>query len=432
MMNSEADSRVVEQTLNVSIEKLVYGGEGLARTEQGVLLVPGVLPGESVEVELQPRQHGVRRGRLVRLVEPCQERVPPDCPYFAQCGGCQYQFIRYEEQLRLKQEILRECCERVGKFRLNVPVSVLADEPWHYRNRTRLRIENQSGRFEIGYFEPSSHRLCAIERCPISSPAINQVLKSLCDGVGASCFPEGKAEIELFASDSDQAILATVSSSLAPPRDFGEKLRSALTGVESVSWRQEPSGKKMVWGSGSITYHVGEFHYRVGHDSFFQVNRFLPDQMIRSVIADIEGARALDLYAGVGLFTVPLARRFQRVTAVEAQAAAARDLASNVGVAGARVRSYHRAVEKFIANTSPSWELILVNPPRNGLSKIVVEHLRRLHPRRFVYVSCDPTTLARDLAALIHSGYQIRSVHLVDQFPQTFHLESVIHLEHAG
>ena len=432
MVNMETDSRAVEQKLHVSIEKLIYGGEGLARTEEGVLLVPGVLPGESVEVELGPRQHGVRRGRLVRLVEPCRERVPPDCPYFAQCGGCQYQFIRYEQQLRLKEEILKECCERIGKFRLDVPVSVLASEPWHYRNRTRLRIENQSGRFEIGYFEPSSHRLCAIERCPISSLAINKVLEKLCGGAGASCFPVGKAEIELFASDSDQALLATVSSFSPPPRDFGEKLQSALPGVASVCWREESTGKKMVWGGGSITYRVGEFHYRVGHDSFFQVNRFLLEKMIRAVVADFEGARALDLYAGVGLFTVPLARQFQRVTAVEAQAAAARDLASNVGVAGTRIRSYHRAVEKFIANTSPSWELILVNPPRNGLSKIVVEHLRRLHPRRIVYLSCDPTTLARDLAALIHSGYQIRSAHLVDQFPQTFHLESVIHLEHAG
>lgn len=430
-MNSETGSRAMEQTLNVSIEKLVYGGEGLARTDEGVLLVPGVLPGESVEVELSPRQHGVRRGRLVRLVEPCRERVAPECPYFSRCGGCHYQHISYEQQLRLKQEILKECCERIGKFRLEVPVSVLASEPWRYRNRARLRVEKQSGQFQIGYFENSSHCLCAIEQCPISSPGINDVLEKLCGGVGASGFPDGKAEIELFASDSDQSMLATVFSGSPPPRNFGENLLDALPAVESVCWRQEPAGKQTNWGSGSITYHVGEFHYRVGHNSFFQVNRFLPEKMIRAVTGDMEGNRALDLYAGVGLFTIPLSRRFQNVTAVEAQAAAVRDLASNLGVVGARATPCHRTVEGFLAGALPGWELIVANPPRNGLSKIVVGHLKRLQPRRFVYVSCDPTTLARDLAALTGAGYQIRDVQLVDQFPQTFHLEIVVHLECA-
>lgn len=430
-MNRETNSRAMEQTLNVSIEKLVYGGEGLARTDEGVLLVPGVLPGESVEVELRPRRHGVRRGRLVRLVEPCRERVVPECPYFSHCGGCHYQYISYERQLQLKQEILKECCERIGKFRLEVPVSVLSSEPWRYRNRARLRIEKRSGRFQIGYFEYSSHCLCAIEQCPISSPGINGVLEKLCGGLGASCFPDGKAEFELFASDSDQSMLATVASGSPPPRNFGEKLLDALPSVESVRWRQEPTGKQTNWGSGSISYHVGEFHYRVGHDSFFQVNRFLLLEMIRAVTGDMEGNRALDLYAGVGLFTVPLSRRFLNVTAIEAQAAAARDLTSNMGVVGERATSCRRTVEGFLAAASPGWDLIVANPPRYGLNKGVLSHLKRLQPRHFVYVSCDPTTLARDLAVLVGSGYQVRDVHLVDQFPQTFHLESVVHLECA-
>ena len=154
--------------------------------------------------------------------------------------------------------------------------------------------------------------------------------------------------------------------------------------------------------------------------------------MIPAVVGDLEGNWALDLYAGVGFFTIPLARRFERVVAVETDAPSARDLASNVGVVGGRARADRKTVENFLATNSRPWDAVVVNPPRSGLNRMVVEPLCRLRPPRLVYVSCDPTTLARDLAALTHDAYQIRSVHLVDQFPQTFHLESIVHLEKVG
>ena len=422
--------------MHVSIEKLVYGGEGLARTAEGVLLVPLVLPGEDATVQLEQRHKGVRRGRLLQVTEPCADRVPPECPYFARCGGCHYQHIRYERQLQLKQEIVRECFERTGKIRLEVPIAVLASEPWQYRNRARFQIDKEGARFEIGYFELLSHLLCPVERCPVSSPAINDALRNLCQGVGTACFPDGKAEIELFASDTGQALLATIDSAGPAPPVFGEALRSAIPALQSVCWRQEASGREKArvanWGSGSITYHVGEFHYRVGHGSFFQTNRFLLEAFIRAVVGDLEGRRALDLYAGVGFFTIPLAHHFEKVTAVEAHLASARDLASNVAVVSARALSYQMTAEKFLATASPGWDVIVVDPPRGGLTKLVLQHLDRLRPRRIVYVSCDPTTLARDLATITHGGYSIRSVHLVDLFPQTYHLETIIHLEQAG
>ena len=421
--------------MNVSIEKMVYGGEGLARTAKGVLLVPLVLPGEGATVQMEQRHKGVSRGRLLQVAEASADRIPPECPYFARCGGCHYQHIRYERQLQLKEEIVRECFERIGKIRLEIPIAVLAAEPWHYRSRTRFQIEKEGARFVIGYFELLSHRLCPIERCPISSPAINDALEQLCRGVGAACFPDGKAELELFASDSGQALLATVYSAGPAPPVFGEALRSAIPAVQSACWRQETSGgekpRVVNWGSGSITYHVGEFHYRVNHESFFQTNRFLLEPFINAVVGDLKGQCALDLYAGVGFFTIPLARHFDKVTAVEAHPASARDLASNVAVVSVSTRSYQQSAEKFLATVSPGWDVIVVDPPRSGLSKIVLQHLERLRTRRIVYVSCDPTTLARDLATIVHGGYGIQSVHLVDLFPQTFHLETVVHLELA-
>ena len=420
-------------TLDVSIEKMVYGGDGLARTPQGVVLIAGVIPGERASVRLEERRRGVRRGQVLELAETSPDRIAAGCPYFGRCGGCHYQHISYARQLELKQEILAECLERVGKIRLDVPISVAASEPWEYRNRARLQIEKQGSEFAIGYYELFSHRLCPVERCPISSPAINTVIAVLRQGVGAACFPDGHAELDLFASDGDRAaMLATIESPVAAPPGFGEKLRAAVPFLESVCWREQPARRETVWGSGAVTYRVGEFHYRVSHDAFFQANRFLHEGMIQAVTQDLAGAHALDLYAGVGFFTIPLARRFEKVAAVEAHGPSAQNLAANVGVVGLRARVYPKPVEKFLTTASHHWDLVLVNPPRSGLTPIVVEHLRRVRSRRLVYVSCDPTTLARDLAHLTPSPYQIRSVQLVDQFPQTFHIETVAHLEQAG
>ncbi|MBI4465787.1 MAG: 23S rRNA (uracil(1939)-C(5))-methyltransferase RlmD, partial [Acidobacteria bacterium] len=427
------ETETAAQVLDVVIEKMVYGGEGLARTPQGVLLVGGVLPGERAKVQIEEKRHGVRRARLRELLVASPERVIPDCPYFGRCGGCQYQYASYQRQLELKREILIECFERIGKLRLEIPVTLVPSEPWHYRNRTRFQIEKQAAAFQIGYFELSSHRLCPVERCPISAPAINAAIEKLNQGVGASHFPDGKAEIELFASDSGQALLATVYSPAAPPENFGEMLMSAIPEVKSVGWFEKLSRRQKVWGEGFIVYHVGEFHYRVSHDSFFQTNRFLPESMIRAALGDLEGTRALDLYAGVGFFTIPLARRFAQVTAVEAHAASAQDLATNAGVVGTRARACHSNVEKFLSGVTKKWDAVVVDPPRSGLNRVVIGHLCRLRTPRLVYVSCDPTTLARDLKALMEGAeYRIRSLHLVDQFPQTFHVETVVHLDQAG
>ena len=434
------ESETAAQPMDASIEKLVYGGDGLTRTPQGVVLVSGVIPGERISLLLAERKKGVRRGQLLDLAERSPDRVLADCPYFGQCGGCQYQHIAYPRQVALKQEIFLECLERVGKIRLDVPITVTASEPWGYRNRARFQVEKQGDSFRIGYHEPRSNNLCAVEKCPISSPAVNEVLSRLCGGVGADVFPDcgpdcgphGEMELELFASDNDRTMLATVYSSAAPPEQFGDKLRNAVPMLESVCWRGRSSRAETVWGSGAVICRVGEFHFRVSHATFFQTNRYLLDAMIRAVLQDLEGDRALDLYAGVGLFALPLARLFEKVAAVESSDAAAHDLAANVGVVGGRARAFHKTAEKFLAVTSARWDLVVVDPPRSGLTAGVVEHLRRILPRRLVYVSCDPTTLARDLALLTPAPFRIRSVELVDQFPQTFHIESVVHLEQSG
>lgn len=431
---------VLTTSQEVQIEKIVYGGEGLARTADGIVLVPGALPGERVRVELEPPRRGVRRARLLEILAPSADRVAPPCPFYAPCGGCHHQQLTYARQLEWKQQILAECFERVGKIKLAVSIETVAAEPWEYRNRVRLRTEKRGEAFQVGYRQSASHELCPVDACAISSPALQAAIRALAQGRLAAAFPEGDAEIELFASDGDRALLATIYSEAPAPGVFGDAWLAALPAFQSVCWSQQrrrtekradTSGEPgdTVWGAGAITVRAGEFHYRVSHHSFFQTNRFLLESMIHTALGELRGARALDLFAGVGFFTLPLARRFDHVIAVEPHPAAAQDLQANAGVAATQIYAYAQTAEAFL-QAKPSrqpWDLILVDPPRHGLSTPARAALAELRARHLVYVSCDPTTLARDLKAL-DAAYVIQSIHLIDLFPQTYHLETIVHL----
>ena len=426
----EAETETREQLLEVVIEKMVYGGEGLARTPEGVLLMQGVLAGETGQALAGERHQGVRRAQVKQLLTSSPQRVVPQCAHYGQCGGCHYQHTSYEQQLELKKQILIECFERIGKLtQLNILPTISAN-PWQYRNRSRWQIMNDASGFAMGYHEHSSHQLCPVKECPISSPYLNATIEILRNGSGKELFPEGKTELEVFASDADRSGLATVWAFGPPPMGFGERLMRAVPGLESVCWINKSTKQRIGWGPGAITYHVGDYHFHIGHEAFFQVNRWLTAQMIEAVIGDIKGREVLDLYAGVGLFSFPLARRFERVTAVENDAEAAKNLQTNLGVVAQQANAVRKNVEQFLMTTDQRWDAVIADPPRLGMSAPVRENLLRVKPNKLVYVSCDPATLARDLKEFVgSSAYQIVSVQMIDQFPQTFHIETVVHLE---
>jgi len=373
----------------LDIEKLVYGGDGLARPEGHVALVPFVLPQEQVEAEVARAKNDLLRGRVVEVVSPSSHRVAPPCPYYYRCGGCQYQHADYAYQLEQKQSILTEVLRRIGKIELDVEIEVAAAEPWGYRNRTQLHVEDGA----IGYFEHNSHALCPIDRCPISSPRLNEVIGELSKALPR--LPRFTAELELFTNETQVQFL--------PSERIPGPVRTLLDSLGT---------------SGSIEY--GGF--RVSRNSFFQVNRFLIDRLVEAATRGASGDSALDLYAGVGLFSRTLAPRFVRVAAVEAGASATRDLQFNVP----EVTAVHDTAEQFLAALHETPDFVLADPPRAGLGKQVVKELIRLSPPRIHIVSCDPATLARDLRALLAAEYRIHSAVMIDLFPQTAHLETVV------
>lgn len=391
----------------VAIEKWVYGGRGLARIDGRAVLVPFVLPGEVVRLGAEKESPGLIEASLAGVVSPSPQRVEPPCPYFGRCGGCHYQHAAYEYQLAQKREVLLDTLRRVGKFEPPEQIRILSAAPWEYRNRIQLHI----GKGGIGFREAGSSRLCPVKHCPISSPAVNAALAALREMLRADRFPRFLRSIELFTNESSVQV-NVVESERPVARRFFEWCEERIPGAVP----------------GALDYPAAGRLYRVSRKSFFQVNRFLAETLVETVLAGAEGDSAVDLYAGVGLFSLPLAERFGSVRAVESGSSAVRDLEFNAARASLKVEAVGAAAETFLEGLDRPPDFLLADPPRAGLGKPVVRQLLRLRPPRLAIVACDPATLARDLAALIAGGYRIDQLTLIDLFPQTYRLETVVQM----
>jgi 23S rRNA (uracil1939-C5)-methyltransferase len=396
----------IVRNFEVTVEKLVYGGDGLARQEGRVVLAPFVLPGERVRVKPEREKPGLVRGVTEAVLQTSDVRVPAPCPVFGRCGGCHYQHAPYDYQVEAKCAILVEELRRLGKIEPPEEISVLTGEPFGYRNRVQLQIEKP----RLGYREARSHKLCAIEACPIGSPKINEVIGALRAMLPDPRWPNFVDSIEVF-TDEQQVQLNVLETRRPVSRRFFDWCAETIPGIVqgALDWQ-------------------GRF--RVSRNSFFQVNRFLVDQLVETALDFAGGGETvLDLYAGVGLFSLALAKRFGQVTAVESGNGAVRDLEFNAQRAGlANVRTVQASTEEYLAKLETAPDFVLLDPPRAGLGKIAVGRLLELKPRRMTIVACDPATLARDLAALLVGGYRVEKMTMVDLFPQTYHIETVVQL----
>ncbi len=380
----------------VSVERWVYGGDAIARIDGRVVLAPFVLPGETARIESGDDIHA----GLVDVLVPAADRVAPVCPLFTRCGGCHYQHAPYEFQVARKVEILREQLKRVGKIDYQGEIELIQGPPLGYRNRAQFHIEDG----KIGYLAPRSHTLVPVTgECPVASPKLNEALAQMRDRLKDPRFPRFVRSLEIFTNEADIQ-LNVLETSRPVSRMFYDWCGSSV----------------------ALDYATSVGTFRVSPRSFFQVNRFLIENLIDAAVPSEGGESALDLYAGVGLFALPLARRFKQVTAVEAGASAAHDLRVNVERSGIGIHTEQARVEDFLSRSVATPDFVLADPPRAGLGKSAVGHLVRLAPLRITLVSCDPATLARDLAGL--SGYRIERMILADLFPQTYHMETIVQL----
>lgn len=390
----------------LEIEKLVYGGDALARLDGQVVFVPFALPGEEVEAETTAAKGKLLRAVSASVLKPSPYRIEPKCEYFGRCGGCQYQHSDYAYQVAQKIAILRETLRRIGKVSFDEEIAAITGEQWNYRNRIQLHFEKG----QVGYRRAESHDLCAITHCPISSPKLNEIIGAFSRAVHQREWPAFLKSLELFTNETDVQLNIIDTARPVAARFFNWCAEFISGTVPSA-----------------LNYSAAGHTFRISRGTFFQVNRCLVDALVKEALQNYEGDTVLDLYAGAGLFSLPLAERFRHVEAVERGASAFRDLEWNSSHQSEKIAPVKATTEEYLQQVTGTPDLVLVDPPRAGLGPDTTHELLRIGAPRVTIVSCDPATLARDLQPL-SEAYEIERLALVDLFPQTFHFETVAHL----
>jgi 23S rRNA (uracil1939-C5)-methyltransferase len=384
-----------QPNLTLRIESLVFGGRGLARTEDGrVVLVAFAAPGEVVEAAIEWVHPDYSEAAAVRVIEPSPGRVEPQCPLFGECGGCQLQHMAYGAQIAAKEEIVREQMRRIGRLDdAVVRPCVGAANPWEYRNHIRFSTGRRYG--DLGFIRRSGRGLLKVEHCPIADPWVNEVLPLL-QGKGS-----GLHQVQLRHN-------AVTGSFLVAP-----EIPSADIETGQAAYVERLAGRD----------------FQVSASSFFQVNNAQAEEMVRLVgeVLPAQGKLLIDAFAGVGTFAILFADRFERAIAIEESRTAMQDAGVNVAGVG-NVELLPGKVEHVLPLLEAAPDAVILDPPRAGCQRVVLDAVRRFRPGVVVYVSCNPATLARDLRVLVDGGFRLDSVTPIDMFPQTGHIECVSRL----
>lgn len=479
------------QTVTVRIASLAAGGEGVTRELGTPIFVNRVAPGDSVEVQLFDVRKDFARGEVTKLIEPSDQRAVPFCPYFKVCGGCQWQHIKYENQLDAKADIMRQALKHIGKLdpALVLPTIGAAD-PVVYRNKVQFPVESvrSTGRVLAGYYKQNSHELVNIKHCPVQPESLDRGLaavKELLEKYLLTIYDEttGKGLVRHIAerySYAAKKVLITLVLNYTPP--LSEPLHEKLTELAQtlmetvpevsgvcVNYNNKPGNRIMgdttecIAGQPylieTLRSHLPNapqrlkdgLQFRLSSTSFFQVNSAQAEVLLDQVLlaatsqtnADREQARfeqrmplVLDAYAGVGTMAMWMSELADRVIAIEEVAASVEDGEVNLGLNNIEnVDFAHARVEDEVPallEKQTRADVLVVDPPRKGIDARGLNSIIELAPRRIVYVSCNPATLARDLKILQANGYDTKRVQPIDMFPQTYHVESVTLLEKSG
>ena len=416
--------------VQILIEAVAFRGYGVGRVSGKVVFVPYTVTGDRAWIKIIEEKKKYSMGRLIQIVDPSPWRVNPPCPYFGTCGGCQWQHIDYRFHGELKETILRETLERIGKIRGLPPMDVtLSTKPYGYRVRVQLKVRGQT----LGYYRERSHEIVDIDHCPISDPLVNQMIRQLRGELTAFSKMEG---IEINVSrDEEKGFF--ILHPLAWNRDWEDFARKffqnhpILKGIAIMA----RNGLKRL-GDPSLNFTVslhrsGEkrtLGLRASALSFFQVNPEQNRRLIETVLEFSEMRKneiGLDLYAGIGNFTLPLAAEASRVTGVEESRTAIEDARFNAEKNGIKNCDFVQGkAEEVLRNLSERPDDIILDPPRAGC-KTILDQAVGLKPKRIIYVSCEPTTFSRDIHLFAETGYFLQRLALIDMFPQTYHMEVV-------
>jgi 23S rRNA (uracil1939-C5)-methyltransferase len=417
--------------VQVKINAIAFKGYGVARMDGKVLFVPYSVIGDEAWVEVVEEKNSYSMGKLIEILRPSPMRVEPPCSYFGVCGGCQWQHIDYANHGELKEEILKEVLKRLGGVKEIPSITVISSpDPYDYRTRVQMKVKRKA----FGYYKERSHELVDIQRCPIAHPLVNQMILFLRKAL-SSLSQLGEIEINVSPEEGKGVLVFHLSKVTRGLEIFLKEFLNvhpllkglAIVGKRSATILGEPHLNFTV----PLNLNEGKEHLRLrtSPESFFQINLKQNETLIQKVLefADTKGNEmTLDLYAGIGNLTLPLAIASKEIWGIEENGAAVKDARFNAERSGIGNCSFvHGKVEDVLKRWKREKpDLIVLDPPRTGC-KTILDQVVNLKPKKIVYVSCEPTTFSRDLRLFSNRGFALRGLALIDMFPQTYHMEVV-------
>jgi 23S rRNA (uracil1939-C5)-methyltransferase len=448
--------------LQVTIEDLTHEGAGVAKVDGYTLFVPNTLPGELVDIKVIKTNKGYGFARLLEIKKESEHRAEPLCPIYHQCGGCQIQHLSYEAQLASKQKQVKDVLERIGGIKdVTVHPTLGMDDPWRYRNKAQVPVGEEGGLVVAGFYQKRSHRIINMDECLIQheeNDQIIRVVKNIANKYGIRAYDEEKHRGTLRhvvarkgkVTNEVMVVLVTRGKELPNKKNIIEEIKAEIPNVKSIVQNINPKRTNVIfgdetnvlWGEEYIHDYIGDIKFAISARSFYQVNpdqtKVLYDKALE--YADLSGQETvIDAYCGIGTISLFLAQKAKHVYGVEIVPDAIADAKRNAELNG--ITNVNFAVgeaEKIM----PWWyaqgiraDVIVVDPPRKGCDPELLETILSMKPKRVVYVSCNPATLARDLQVLEEGGYVTKEVQPVDMFPHSSHVECVAQIvlkEEAG
>lgn len=428
-------------TSGIRIDSLAHGGKGVGRTPDGkVCFVPYTAPGDLVSVRTVREKRGYREGEILTLESPSPLRVPPRCPRFARCGGCHWQHIDYDAQIGWKRRILERFLSRLVPREAPEIEVAPAPLPWGYRHRAQFKLRFVEGRLLLGFHAAGTHRVVPLpdEGCPILTPELNGAAALMKEIVAASPHPDAVPQVDISHGDGAGGVVVVHLLDRAGDRMVSRLLdsfRSHAPGWSLMLQRGRKNSLALLQGDGALSYRIAEGEgspsLLVTGGGFFQGNLSQNRFMISTVARMIEAVRPsaiLDLFCGNGNFSLAASGRSVRVTGVEEYEGSILDARQNGALLGFEpeliVGDASEAVDRFVAQ-GRRFDMVIVDPPRTGALGAFAR-IPGLDPSAVVSISCDPATQARDLRMLVNAGYRPERIVMVDLFPQTFHIESIV------
>lgn len=412
------------------VQGISHDGRGVGRIEGKAVFIPGALPGETVDIEVLEDKKSFARGRLLSVITAHPERTAPPCPYYGICGGCDYQHASYDLQLNLKTRVVEQTLARIAGLNISVQTCLASPKDWRYRNKVTWHAKLGQGRPHMGYYLNQSRELLPVDDCLLISETMQALSNRVADLISSKAPDRDTLEIRVRESSASGELMLVI---VGMTRESAEELKEVLDIYNSFILVDERGVNHTLQGHSRLEERIDSLQFKISPLTFFQVNGGQTERMvgiIRKALNLEGGEQILDAYCGAGSLALGIAGQARKVVGVEAYPAAVEDAKYNARLNGLNnCRFICGPSEQILPTLSQRFDAVILDPPRSGCHPDVISAVNRLKIPQIVYVSCEPSTLARDLKRFMEVGYKVKSVQPLDMFPQTRHVETVVRLD---